>query len=54
MAAGVLFSIAGIVREHAILKDDAQLVKDVAGELNYMSRHMPGGALHASGEAGSR
>ena len=47
VAAGVLFTVAGIIGEHTTLVNDSQLVK--AGELNSMSRHLPGRALHRRG-----
>ena len=46
VAAGGLFTVAGIIGEHAPLEDDSRLVRDIAGELHSMSRHLPGGALH--------
>ena len=40
--------MAGIIGEHASLEDDSRLVRDIAGELHSISRHLPRGALHRS------
>ena len=45
----MLFTVAGIIGEHATLVNDSQLVKDIPGELSSMSRHLPAAALHGRG-----
>ena len=46
VAAGVLFTVAGIIGEHAPLVDESPLVRDIAVELHSMSRHLREGAHH--------